>query len=97
MGVTPAETLGPSPADITTATLRGVMLAIRREDGPWPEFTVDSMARYGAAELGFGSDAGGLSVFRPLACLDPHLSRRRAQPIGRVLPVLTAASYAHSA
>ncbi len=89
VGVTHVETLGPSLADITTATLRGVMRAIRREDGPWPEFAVVAMGRYGGAELGFGSDADVMYVFRPIAGMDPELAQRRAQLIVSELTRLT--------
>ncbi|WP_317231553.1 bifunctional [glutamine synthetase] adenylyltransferase/[glutamine synthetase]-adenylyl-L-tyrosine phosphorylase [Clavibacter capsici] len=89
VGVTHVETLGPSLADITTATLRGVMRAIRREDGPWPEFAVVAMGRYGGAELGFGSDADVMHVYRPIAGMDPELAQRRAQLIVSELTRLT--------
>ncbi|MFD2338873.1 bifunctional [glutamine synthetase] adenylyltransferase/[glutamine synthetase]-adenylyl-L-tyrosine phosphorylase [Clavibacter tessellarius] len=89
VGVTHVETLGPSLAAITTVTLRGVMRAIRREDGPWPEYAVVAMGRYGGAELGFGSDADVMHVYRPIAGMDPDLAQRRAQLISSELTRLT--------
>ncbi len=65
------------------------MRAIRREDGPWPEFAVVAMGRYGGAELGFGSDADVMYVFRPIAGMDPELAQRRAQLIVSELTRLT--------
>jgi len=81
VGMLTVEELGRGLADITTAILRGLVRGIRREEGPWPEFAIIAMGRYGGAELGFGSDADVMYVFRPTAGMDPDLASRRAQLI----------------
>lgn len=53
--------------DTTTATIDGLLRTIRRADGLGPdslEFAVIGMGRYGGAELGFGSDADVMYVYR---------------------------------
>jgi [glutamine synthetase] adenylyltransferase / [glutamine synthetase]-adenylyl-L-tyrosine phosphorylase len=57
------QQLGVALSDITTAYLRGaVALARPTDDGI--EFAVIAMGRFGGAELGFGSDADVVYVFR---------------------------------
>jgi [glutamine synthetase] adenylyltransferase / [glutamine synthetase]-adenylyl-L-tyrosine phosphorylase len=89
VGLLTVEELGRGLADITTAILRGLLRGIRREDGPWPEFAIIAMGRYGGAELGFGSDADVMYVYRPIAGMDPDLAHRRAQLIVSELNRLT--------
>ncbi|MBG6238173.1 glutamate-ammonia-ligase adenylyltransferase [Mycetocola sp. CAN_C7] len=68
--------------DVTTATIDGILRTIRRADGLGPdalEFAVIGMGRYGGAELGFGSDADLMYVYRATA-LEPektHLAANR--------------------
>ncbi|MET4637150.1 bifunctional [glutamine synthetase] adenylyltransferase/[glutamine synthetase]-adenylyl-L-tyrosine phosphorylase [Mycetocola sp. 2940] len=53
--------------DVTTATIEGLLLTIRRAEGLGSdslEFAVIGMGRYGGAELGFGSDADVMYVYR---------------------------------
>lgn len=53
--------------DVTTATIDGILRTVRRGDGFGPEsleFAVIGMGRYGGAELGFGSDADVMYVYR---------------------------------
>jgi glutamate-ammonia-ligase adenylyltransferase len=78
LGLLDVETLGHALADITTALLTGVIRSIRRDDGPWPEFALIAMGRYGGRELGFGSDADVMAVFRPIAGMTPELAQRQA-------------------
>jgi glutamate-ammonia-ligase adenylyltransferase len=58
--------LGQALADVTTALLTGVLSTIRSaaaDDGI--EFAIIAMGRYGGQELGFGSDADVMYVYRP--------------------------------
>lgn len=53
--------------DVTTATIEGLLRTIRRADGLGSdslEFAVIGMGRYGGSELGFGSDADVMYVYR---------------------------------
>lgn len=60
--------LGPALADITDATLQGMLRQIRSTvpGGELIQFAVIGMGRFGGAELGFGSDTDVVYVFRPL-------------------------------
>lgn len=57
------EQLGVALSDITTAYLQGA-LGIAHRYGDGIEFGIIAMGRYGGGELGFGSDADVLYVFR---------------------------------
>ena len=63
------EQLAASLTTITDVTLQATLRAVRREVVP-PEdasldFAIIAMGRFGGAELGFGSDADVLYVYRP--------------------------------
>ncbi|TQO24352.1 bifunctional [glutamine synthetase] adenylyltransferase/[glutamine synthetase]-adenylyl-L-tyrosine phosphorylase [Paramicrobacterium agarici] len=60
--------LGPALADVTDATLQGMLRQIRATvpGGELLEFAIVGMGRFGGAELGFGSDTDVIYVFRPL-------------------------------
>jgi glutamate-ammonia-ligase adenylyltransferase len=58
------ETLGRALSDINTALLTGILGAVRRPDDGI-EFAIIAMGRYGGEELGFGSDADVMYVYRP--------------------------------
>ena len=63
LGKVPVEELGRALSDVTTALLTGVLNALRPvDDGV--EFGIIAMGRYGGQELGFGSDADVLYVYR---------------------------------
>ncbi len=83
-------TLGHALSDITTAMLTGVLRSIRRDEGPWPEFGIVAMGRYGGAELGFGSDADIMYVHRPVAGMEPELAQKRAEHIVAEIKRLTS-------
>jgi glutamate-ammonia-ligase adenylyltransferase len=72
-------------SDITTALLTGVLSLIRPEpDGI--EFGIIAMGRYGGQELGFGSDADVMYVYRAVAISGEEaqsLSQRIVQQIAR--------------
>ncbi|MEN9620819.1 MAG: hypothetical protein RL499_1012, partial [Actinomycetota bacterium] len=57
------EELGQALSDVTTALLTGVLSLVHRY-GDGIEFTIVAMGRYGGAELGFGSDADVMYVYR---------------------------------
>jgi glutamate-ammonia-ligase adenylyltransferase len=52
--------------DITTASLRAFLSIAQRDEDVKVEFGIVAMGRYGGAELGFGSDADALFVYRSL-------------------------------
>ena len=63
------EELGRALADVTTALLTGVLSAVRApKDGI--EFAIIAMGRYGGQELGFGSDADVMYVYRATTATD---------------------------
>ena len=69
LGVLTIEELAASLTTITDVTLQATLRAVRREVVP-PEdssldFAIIAMGRFGGAELGFGSDADVLYVYRP--------------------------------
>ncbi|GHD39587.1 bifunctional [glutamine synthetase] adenylyltransferase/[glutamine synthetase]-adenylyl-L-tyrosine phosphorylase [Mycetocola manganoxydans] len=66
-GPLPLSDLAQGLTDVTTATIDGLLRTIRRGDGLGTdslEFAVIGMGRYGGAELGFGSDADVMYVYR---------------------------------
>ncbi|MCP2030767.1 glutamate-ammonia-ligase adenylyltransferase [Okibacterium sp. HSC-33S16] len=83
LGVTELPELSSGLTDITTATIRGLLRLIRRADGVGEadlEFAVIGMGRYGGAELGFGSDADVMYVYRATR-LDNEQSHKAANRI----------------
>lgn len=90
LGVAPIDELGSSLAGITSALLTGVLRSIRRDEGPWPEFAIIAMGRYGGAELGFGSDADIMYVHRPIAGMTGEFAQARAEHIVAEITRLTA-------
>ncbi len=79
--------IGPGLSDITTALLTG-MLDIAHRYGDGIEFAVIAMGRYGGQELGFGSDADVLYVYRPAGASDEE-AQQRAEAIVKQLGRLT--------
>jgi glutamate-ammonia-ligase adenylyltransferase len=68
-GITQAATMDQISrglTDITTASLRAYLALAQRGDNANVEFAIVAMGRYGGAELGFGSDADVLFVYRAL-------------------------------
>jgi glutamate-ammonia-ligase adenylyltransferase len=87
LGTITVEELGTGLSDITTAILTGV-LAIAHRYGDGIEFAVIAMGRYGGGELGFGSDADVMYVYRPAGATDAE-AQSRAENIVRALARLT--------
>ncbi|MBI5160247.1 MAG: bifunctional [glutamine synthetase] adenylyltransferase/[glutamine synthetase]-adenylyl-L-tyrosine phosphorylase [Micrococcales bacterium] len=87
LGVIDVEELGRGLAAVTTALLQGV-LALAHRDGDGIEFGIVAMGRYGGEELGFGSDADVVYVYR-VAGAEPEDAVRTAERIVRELNRLT--------
>ncbi|MGN6325887.1 bifunctional [glutamine synthetase] adenylyltransferase/[glutamine synthetase]-adenylyl-L-tyrosine phosphorylase [Pseudolysinimonas sp.] len=64
LGLLSIEEIAQGLADVTTVILQGVLDLVHRP-GDGIEFGVIAMGRYGGAELGFGSDADVMWVYRP--------------------------------
>jgi len=64
LGIVHVEELGRALSDVTTVFLTGILNALRHGDDGI-EFGIIAMGRYGGQELGFGSDADVLFVYRP--------------------------------
>ena len=74
LNVITVDELGRALSDVTTTVLTGVLsLAHRYGDGI--EFAIIGMGRYGGAELGFGSDADVMYVYRDAGVGDEAQSR----------------------
>ena len=87
LGVVTVEELGQGLSDVTTAILTGV-LALAHRYGDGIEFGIVAMGRYGGEELGFGSDADIVYVYRA-AGVDDEEAQRRAEHIVHELKRLT--------
>ncbi|WP_309708240.1 bifunctional [glutamine synthetase] adenylyltransferase/[glutamine synthetase]-adenylyl-L-tyrosine phosphorylase [Pseudolysinimonas sp.] len=87
LGVITVGELGKGLSDITTALLTGVLALVHRY-GDGIEFGIVAMGRYGGAELGFGSDADVMYVYRA-AGVDDEEAQRRAEHIVHELARLT--------
>jgi glutamate-ammonia-ligase adenylyltransferase len=97
LGQLTIDELAAGLTDVSTVIIQGVLGTIRGagltgDDGPLApdgiEFAVIAMGRFGGAELGFGSDADVMYVFRP-AALEGPAAHDRATFIVRELNRLT--------
>ncbi len=92
LGMITVEELGLALTDITTVHLEGTLSVIRQSAAPASgdgiEFAIIGMGRYGGAELGFGSDADVLYVYRAVR-VDPQTAQSVAQFIVNELVRLT--------
>ena len=79
LGQVDIEELGRALSDITTTLLNGVLSIIRPEDDGI-EFAIIAMGRYGGQELGFGSDADVMYVYRAVS-VDSEEAQSRAEHI----------------
>ena len=87
LGLVSVEELGVALSDVMTAILTGVLrLAHPADDGI--EFGIVAMGRYGGAELGFGSDADVMYVYRASGA-DAEGAQKRAEHIVHELKRLT--------
>ncbi|MCU1508511.1 MAG: bifunctional glutamine-synthetase adenylyltransferase/deadenyltransferase [Glaciihabitans sp.] len=87
LGFITVEELGCGLSDITTALLTGV-LALARPEPDGIEFGIIAMGRYGGQELGFGSDADVVYVYRATDATGEQ-AQARAEQIVHALVRLT--------
>lgn len=80
------DELGPALSDITTTYLTGA-LELARRDADGIEFAIVGMGRYGGSELGFGSDADVMYVYRDVGAAER--AQQRAEHVVRELVRLT--------
>jgi len=84
LGLIDVEALGQALADITTTILTGMLELIRSPDDGI-EFGIIAMGRYGGRELGFGSDADVLYVYRPTTATAEEASARALSIVAQLL------------
>jgi len=81
LGATTLEQVSEALTSITDVTLRATLRAVQREVVPDEDVSLDfsiiGMGRYGGAELGFGSDADVLFIYRP-ENVEPHRAEAHA-------------------
>lgn len=82
------EELGRGLSDVTEAHLAGILAAARGTADDGIEFAIIGMGRFGGRELGFGSDADVMYVFRP-AGASPEAAQQRALKLVAELVRLT--------
>jgi glutamate-ammonia-ligase adenylyltransferase len=83
LGLVHVEELGRALSDVTTAFLTGILDAVRpKDDGI--EFGIVAMGRYGGQELGFGSDADVLFVYRAAGATDEEAAARAKQLVSEL-------------
>ena len=87
VGLVGIEEIAAALTAITTAILSGT-LRLAHQWGDEVEFGIVAMGRYGGAELGFGSDADVMYVYRPAGC-EPEVAQKRAEHIVREIKRLT--------
>ena len=87
LGLISVEELGRGLADITTTLLTGALALVHRY-GDGIEFGIIAMGRYGGQELGFGSDADVMYVYRQAGATDQE-AQSCAEQIVRSLSRLT--------
>ncbi|QQD77489.1 bifunctional [glutamine synthetase] adenylyltransferase/[glutamine synthetase]-adenylyl-L-tyrosine phosphorylase [Curtobacterium sp. YC1] len=88
LGSLDVDGLGPALSDVTEATLAGALALARRDAPEGFAFGIIAMGRFGGRELGFGSDADVLYVYRA-PDLPSEVASRTAQNVVRELKRLT--------
>ena len=83
LGVVYVEELGRALSDVTTAFLTGMLNALRPDDDGI-EFGIVAMGRYGGQELGFGSDADVLFVYRTTTASGEEAASRAKYLVGEL-------------
>ena len=83
LGVVYVEELGRALSDVTTAFLTGILNALRPDDDGI-EFGIVAMGRYGGQELGFGSDADVLFVYRTTTSSSEEAASRAKYLVGEL-------------
>lgn len=85
LGIISVDELGPALSDIVTTTLSGA-LALSHRYGDGIEFGIVAMGRYGGRELGMGSDADVMYVYRDMGAGEAAqaTAERIAHELGRL-------------
>ena len=86
LGTIDVERLGRALSDVTTALLTGVLELVRQSDDGI-EFGIVGMGRYGGRELGFGSDADIVYVYRATTATAAEAQSRAEAIIARLGPL----------
>ncbi|WP_243063125.1 bifunctional [glutamine synthetase] adenylyltransferase/[glutamine synthetase]-adenylyl-L-tyrosine phosphorylase [Humibacter sp. RRB41] len=89
LGIGGLHELAAGLTDVTEVTIAGILSAIRQRVQTSIEFAVIAMGRFGGRELGFGSDADVIYVFRADASIDQQEAHRAAHAIVADLNRLT--------
>ncbi|MHA7986632.1 bifunctional [glutamine synthetase] adenylyltransferase/[glutamine synthetase]-adenylyl-L-tyrosine phosphorylase [Rathayibacter sp. CAU 1779] len=89
LGIGSVEELARGLTDVTEMTITGILAAIRERQTVDFEFAVIAMGRFGGRELGFGSDADVIYVFRPGERVDNGVAHSAALRIVSELKRLT--------
>ncbi|NNC10720.1 bifunctional [glutamine synthetase] adenylyltransferase/[glutamine synthetase]-adenylyl-L-tyrosine phosphorylase [Planctomonas sp. JC2975] len=89
LGIGSVEDLARGLTDVTELTITGILAAVRQRQTTDFEFAVIAMGRFGGRELGFGSDADVIYVFRPGEGVDNGVAHSAALSIVSELKRLT--------
>ena len=81
VGAATMQQIAQGLTDITTAALNGFLGIALAEEENNPEFGIIAMGRYGGGELGFGSDADVIYVYRATATCESEDAQKRAEKI----------------
>lgn len=84
LGHITVEQLGRALSDVTTALLTGILAAVRTGDDDGIEFGIIAMGRYGGQELGFGSDADVMYVYRATTAADAAAQSRAEHIVAEI-------------
>jgi glutamate-ammonia-ligase adenylyltransferase len=79
--IAPMRDIAQGLSDVTTASLQGYLNIALAESNSNPEFVIIAMGRFGGAELGFGSDADVMYVYRPTKSCAGEKAQKRAEEI----------------
>lgn len=87
LGVARAEAAGAALSDVAMASIDAALATTRRSVDPegLVEFVIVGMGRLGGHELGFGSDADVMFVYRPAKAADDETAGRTASSIAEEL------------
>ncbi len=83
LGAVQVEELGRALSDVTTVFVTGILNALRPDDDGI-EFGIVAMGRYGGQELGFGSDADVLFVYRATTASSDEAAARAKYLVGEL-------------
>jgi glutamate-ammonia-ligase adenylyltransferase len=87
LGVSAIDDIALGLTNVTTALLTGI-LELARQEPDGMQFAIIAMGRYGGQELGFGSDADVIYVYRPFA-VSGEEAQARSEQIVQTLNRLT--------